>query len=64
MVKHPQRSRQEDFLIGVSVSVKKAVKGFALDVSRQIGNKLAVLFGFSGSGKSLTSQLVAGMKRI
>jgi ABC-type sugar transport system ATPase subunit len=63
-VKHPQRLQQEDFLMGVSVSVKRAVKGFALDVARQIGNELAVLFGFSGSGKSLTPQLVAGLERI
>ncbi|HTZ17667.1 MAG TPA: ATP-binding cassette domain-containing protein [Dissulfurispiraceae bacterium] len=49
--------------MGLSVSVKKAVKGFTLDVSWQIGNELAVLFGFSGSGKSLTLQLVAGLMK-
>jgi len=47
--------------MGLVVSVKKAVKGFTLDVSWQIGNELAVLFGFSGSGKSLTLQLIAGL---
>ena len=49
--------------MGLLVSVKKAVKGFALDVSWQIGNELAVLFGFSGSGKSLTLQLLAGLMK-
>jgi len=49
--------------MGLSVSVKKAVKGFALDVAWQIGNELAVLFGFSGSGKSLTLQLIAGLMK-
>lgn len=47
--------------MGLLVSVKKAVKGFKLDVSWAIGNELAVLFGFSGSGKSLTLQLIAGL---
>ena len=47
--------------MGLKVTVKKAVKGFMLDVSWQIGNELAVLFGFSGSGKSLTLQLIAGL---
>jgi len=47
--------------MGLQVSVKKIVRGFALDVSWQIGNELAVLFGFSGSGKSLTLQIIAGL---
>jgi len=47
--------------MGLLVSVKKAVKGFTLDVSWKIGNELAVLFGFSGSGKSLTLQVIAGL---
>ncbi|MGO9379436.1 MAG: ATP-binding cassette domain-containing protein [Dissulfurispiraceae bacterium] len=45
--------------MGLTVSIKKAVKGFKLDVSWQIDNELAVLFGVSGSGKSLTLQLIA-----
>ncbi len=47
--------------MGLLVSVKKAVKGFTLDVSWEIGNELAVLFGFSGSGKSLTLQIITGL---
>lgn len=49
--------------MGLSVQVKKQLKGFALDASWEIGNELAVLFGFSGSGKSLTLQLIAGLMK-
>ncbi len=34
--------------MGLSVSLKKRVNGFNLDVSWEIGNELAVLFGYSG----------------
>ena len=47
--------------MGLSVCVNKHLKGFSLDVSWAIGDELAVLFGFSGSGKSLTLQLIAGL---
>jgi molybdate transport system ATP-binding protein len=43
------------------VSVKKVFESFTLDVAWEIGNELAVLFGFSGSGKSLTLQIIAGL---
>ncbi|HSW62362.1 MAG TPA: ATP-binding cassette domain-containing protein [Dissulfurispiraceae bacterium] len=49
--------------MGLLVAVKKTVKGFSLDVSWEIGNEPAVLFGFSGSGKSLTLQLIAGLMK-
>ncbi|MGE5238808.1 MAG: ATP-binding cassette domain-containing protein [Chloroflexota bacterium] len=49
--------------MGLSVRVQKKVKGFSLDVSWAIGNELAVLFGCSGSGKSLTLQLIAGLMK-
>ena len=49
--------------MGLSVNVRKHLKGFALDASWKIGNELAVLFGFSGSGKSLTLQLIAGLMK-
>ena len=49
--------------MGLSVCVNKQLKGFSLDVSWAIGDELAVLFGFSGSGKSLTMQLIAGLIR-
>jgi len=47
--------------MGLSVTLKKAVRGFTLDVSWEIGNELAVLFGHSGAGKSLTLQMIAGL---
>ncbi|HMK43375.1 MAG TPA: ATP-binding cassette domain-containing protein [Dissulfurispiraceae bacterium] len=49
--------------MGLSVDIKKQLRGFALDASWSIGDELAVLFGFSGSGKSLTLQLIAGLMK-
>ncbi len=49
--------------MGLSVRLKKKVNGFGLDVACEIGNELAVLFGCSGSGKSMTLQLIAGLMR-
>ena len=49
--------------MGLSVCVNKQLKGFSLNVSWAIGDELAVLFGFSGSGKSLTLQLIAGLMK-
>ena len=49
--------------MGLSVSLKKKVKGFTLDVKWEIEDELAVLFGYSGSGKSLTLQMIAGLLR-
>ena len=47
--------------MGLSVKLKKKVNGFKLDVTWEIGNELAVLFGFSGAGKSITLQIIAGL---
>jgi molybdate transport system ATP-binding protein len=47
--------------MGLSVRLLKMVKGFTLDVEWEIGDELAILFGGSGSGKSLTLQLIAGL---
>ena len=47
--------------MGLSVKLKKKVNGFKLDVAWEIGNELAVLFGFSGAGKSITLQIIAGL---
>ncbi|OGW52711.1 MAG: ABC transporter ATP-binding protein [Nitrospirae bacterium RBG_13_43_8] len=47
--------------MGLSVTLKKKVNGFKLDVAWEIGNELAVLFGFSGAGKSITLQMIAGL---
>lgn len=47
--------------MGLSARIIKKVKGFELDVEWQIGNEIAVLFGCSGSGKSMTLQCIAGL---
>ncbi len=47
--------------MGLSVRLLKIVKGFTLDVEWEIGDELAILFGGSGSGKSMTLQLIAGL---
>lgn len=47
--------------MGLAVDVVKQVNGFRLEVDWQIANELAVLFGYSGAGKSLTLQLIAGL---
>ena len=49
--------------MGLQVKLQKKVNGFTLDVEWQIGDELAVLFGFSGAGKSMTLQLIAGLRR-
>jgi molybdate transport system ATP-binding protein len=49
--------------MGLSVKIVKKVEGFTLDVEWQIGNELVVLFGDSGSGKSLSLQCIAGLMR-
>jgi len=49
--------------MGLSVRIVKRVEGFTLDVQWQIDNELAVLFGYSGSGKSMTLQCVAGLMK-
>jgi molybdate transport system ATP-binding protein len=47
--------------MGLSVKLLKKVKGFTLDVEWEVGNEVAVLFGSSGAGKSMTLQLIAGL---
>jgi molybdate transport system ATP-binding protein len=47
--------------MGISLDVAKKVNGFNLEVAWEIQNELAVLFGYSGAGKSLTLQLIAGL---
>jgi molybdate transport system ATP-binding protein len=48
-------------MTGLHVSLQKNINGFSLDIDWRIGNELAVLFGFSGAGKSMTLQLIAGL---
>ena len=47
--------------MGLSVNLKKKVNGFSLDVAWEIDNELTVLFGYSGAGKSMTLQMIAGL---
>jgi len=46
----------------LEVQLAKRLDGFGLDVSWSVGNELAVLFGYSGSGKSLTLRMIAGFE--
>jgi molybdate transport system ATP-binding protein len=47
--------------MGLYVELKKKVGSFALDVSWEMADELAVLFGYSGAGKSITLQMIAGL---
>ena len=47
--------------MALSVKLRKKVNGFSLDAEWDVGNELAVIFGPSGSGKSMTLQLIAGL---
>jgi len=49
--------------MGLSVVLKKKAGAFSLDVSWEIDNELVVLFGYSGAGKSITLQMIAGLMR-
>ena len=45
----------------LDVRLFKKVDGFTLDVAWQVWNEVAVLFGYSGSGKSMTLRMIAGL---
>ena len=47
----------------LSLSIRKRLPGFTLDVSWEAGEKVVALFGPSGSGKTLTLQSLAGLIR-
>lgn len=47
--------------MSLTVKVKKALDAFTLDAEWSIDNELAVLFGCSGAGKSITLQMLAGL---
>jgi molybdate transport system ATP-binding protein len=51
----------EEGLMSLSVSVRKRLGSFMLDVEWEMGNELAVLFGPSGAGKTMTLQMIAGL---
>jgi molybdate transport system ATP-binding protein len=50
-------------VMGLSVKLKKKVEGFSLDVEWGVENGIAVLFGHSGAGKSMTLQLLTGLMK-
>lgn len=45
---------------GLSVTLRKRLPGFDLDVGWAVGGGFTVLFGYSGAGKSLTLSMIAG----
>ncbi len=47
----------------LAVRLEHAVPGFVLDAQWEIDDELAVLFGHSGSGKSMTLRMLAGLVR-
>lgn len=49
--------------MGIRFYAKKALNGFTLDAGWEIGNELCVIFGYSGSGKSMTLQMISGIIR-
>lgn len=50
--------------MGLKVDIKRRVPGFALDVAFDVDpGRVAVLFGPSGSGKSMTLRAIAGLAR-
>ncbi len=47
--------------MGLDVRIRREVKGFSLNVDWKIEDELVVLFGYSGAGKSMTLQSLAGI---
>lgn len=49
--------------MGLLFKAKKTVKGFHFDATWEIENELAVLFGHSGAGKTMTLRMIAGLMK-
>lgn len=49
--------------MGLSINIRKGVNGFKLHAQWEIGDELAVLFGYSGAGKSMTLRMIAGLMK-
>lgn len=48
---------------GLDICLRKKLDSFTVDVSWSVGPELAILFGYSGSGKSLSMRMIAGLIR-
>lgn len=48
----------------LDAQVKVAIGDFQLDVSLKLGREIGVLFGPSGSGKSVTLRCLAGLRKV
>ena len=48
---------------GLTLSLRKRLPGFELDVGWAVSSGFTVLFGYSGAGKSLTLSAIAGTLR-
>lgn len=49
--------------MGLSVSIKKSLREFDLDVTWEAGKELVALFGYSGSGKTMTLKAISGLEK-
>ena len=49
--------------MALSLELHKKVEGFTLEVAWVIQEELAVLFGYSGAGKTMTLQMIAGLMK-
>ena len=49
--------------MALSLHMQKKVDGFTLEVAWAIQEELAVLFGYSGAGKTMTLQMIAGLMK-
>ena len=49
--------------MALSLELHKKVDGFTLEVEWAIQEELAVLFGYSGAGKTMTLQMIAGLMK-
>jgi len=47
--------------MGISVTIKKSLREFDLDVEWEAENELVALFGYSGSGKTMTLRAISGL---
>ena len=47
--------------MGLRLKITKDLGSFSLDLAWQAGNELTALFGYSGAGKTITLQMIAGL---